>query len=233
MSLLTACQDASSGIGLAKLGSIIGNTNKQAEQLLYFAQREIYAERDDFDWQQLISEGSVTGDGTATALSLPADLFRIVSDTTWDRSDNRMAAVGIDSQEWAYLKGWDIVTTLNRRARVIGNQLEFYQPVPNAREIHFEYISKNLVDTSAGGAPKEKFTVDTDVTLIDEDLLTLGIIWRYRKAKEARGWRDDLKDYEKKKMLLQGFQKAPRTLNPTTGRARSFGVQVKDQGFGQ
>lgn len=233
MSLLTACQDAADAIGLARPTTIISNSNKEARQLLYYAQREIFAERDCYDWQQVIKEGTVTGDGAANALTLPTDFYRLVSDTTWDRTDNRQAAVGVNSREWAYLQGWDIVTTLNRRARIIDDKMEFYQIVPNLRDVHFEYISKNLIDVAVGGpSEKAEFTADDDVSLIDDDLLTLGIVWRYTKARQQKRWRADREEYDKKLRLLTAFQNAPRTLTATRHRNRSWGVQVKDNGYG-
>lgn len=231
MSLLTICQDAARACNIAKPTTIISNTDKDAELLLWLAKR---AGRDllkDFDWQIVCNpEGSITGDGSATAYALPADFHRLVSETTWSRSEDRQVHVPIGAREWAYLKGWDIVTTQNRRARIFDGKINFYAAVPLGTEIHFEYVEDALWDVAATGSPKSAPTLDDDVFRLDEELITLGMIWRYKKTKE-RAWKADFAEYQTTKQQMQAQEKSAEILNAGRPR-RVIGAQVKDSGYG-
>lgn len=232
MSLLTICQDAADGCGLAKPATIISNDNKEARQLFYYAKREGKDLLEDFPWQILVNpEGSITGDDAATAYALPTDFHRLVPETTWSRGENRQSYVPIGAKEWAYLKGWDIVTTLNRRARIYGGQMVFHKVLPSTVTIYFEYVSDLIWDIAATGTPKAVPTLDTDIFRLDEEIVTLGIIWRYKKARE-RAWKADFQEYLKKKQHMQAQEKSAAVLDAGVPRNRVWGIQVKDSGYG-
>ena len=58
-------------------------------------------------------------------------------------------------------------------------------PTPTAGEsVKFEYLSKNWVDTSGGStANADKFTGDSQTTVLEEELIVLGVVWRFLKLK--------------------------------------------------
>jgi hypothetical protein len=233
MSLLTICQEASRAIGLSVPSTIIGNTDKQAGQLLYYSNREIRDLADQHDWQVLIKEESIDFVTSQDTYNLPSDLLRIRNDTLWHRDDNRKVYFPLDGPEWQFLKGWDIVTTLNRRSRILDNQLVFYRaPEANLTDaIFFEYISSNKAETS-GGTDKTEFTLDTDVPKFDEDLVTMGIIWRYNQARDHSRWQSDYGAYREKLGRLKSYEKGNRLIDMGRPTSRLWGVQVKDHGYG-
>ena len=58
-------------------------------------------------------------------------------------------------------------------------------PTPTAGEsVKFEYLSKNWVDTSGGStANADKFSGDSQTTVLEEELIVLGVVWRFLKLK--------------------------------------------------
>ena len=70
-----------------------------------------------------------------------------------------------------------------------------FTPVPPAGEtIAFEYASKNWCQ-SAGGAGQSQWIADTDTGVIDEQLMTAGIIWRWKQSKGLE-FAEDFNKYE-------------------------------------
>lgn len=66
--------------------------------------------------------------------------------------------------------------------RIIDGQFEFY-PAPAAGEVYTYNYYSNLWIKTASGAMVAAFTADTDVSLIDEKVLTTGLEYRWLKSK--------------------------------------------------
>jgi hypothetical protein len=149
-------------------------------------------------WAQVVSVDSATqvtvdlpstATGTTSALTfykvnydLPSDWLKQTPNTEWDRT-NRWPLLGPKSaQEWAYLKGGIVSAGPRMRYRIMGDKFEL-NPNPAAdKNLSFEYISKNWVESSAGTG-KTKFTADDDVHVFDDHLLVLGLKLRWLMSK--------------------------------------------------
>ena len=67
--------------------------------------------------------------------------------------------------------------------RFRGNLL-IIQPNPTvSQSVFFEYISKNWVIASGSSANADKFSGDSQTSVLEEDLITLGVVWRFLKIK--------------------------------------------------
>jgi hypothetical protein len=185
MSLLTVCQNACYEIGLDAPTSIVGNTDDDARQLLALVNREgDYLSRRG-TWQALQKEHTLALVNGTQTYALPADWRYILPDTTWDRTNQRQADNPVSPQEWQMLKGWTQVGGLTRRLRIRNNLFEFEQAIAAADDgntVALEYVSKFWCGTDAGVA-KARYTLNTDIALIDEELITQGLIWRMLRAK--------------------------------------------------
>lgn len=122
------------------------------------------------------------------AYQLPSDFRRHLSDTDWDRG-RRWPLIGPRSpQQWQlYKSGLIGVATFQRRwrikPRVVNGVIANYftiDPVPfdNDTTLVFEYVSGAWC-SSAAGAPQTRWQADTDVSLIEEDILKLDARWRF------------------------------------------------------
>jgi hypothetical protein len=101
-------------------------------------------------------------------------------------------------------------------------------PVPPAGDTYaFEYISNNWV-LDATDVEKAAFTADTDTAILDEELITLGVIWRFLKAK-GFDYAEAFRTYELQVSQALARDGSKRTLNFTQqvnyGRPRYPGVQ--------
>lgn len=152
----------------------------------------------------LIIDQPATGTAIGITLTIsqdtypgPSDFDRYINQTWWDRT-NRWALIGPDSPQVDQWHRSGIVTIGPRRHfRQIGYNglsatsalpLNNYRiwPAPGATDtpldLVYEYISINTV-LSAAGVPQPTFQADTDIPILDENMLILGGKWRFWQIK--------------------------------------------------
>lgn len=217
-SLLTICQNVADEVGFSRPATIVNNTDATAKQLYRLANRcgNIVSRH---PWQTLTADHTFTlATGTQT-YALPADFRHIVPDTTWDRSDDREVLNPLSAQQWAFSKGWGLVTGINRRARIKGNLIEFDQTITsadNGKTIAFEYISNYWAENS-GGTDQASFLADTDTSKLDDELMTIGVIWRFKKAK-GLDYADDFAEFTQLFNRLKATDGGATTLSLNVSR---------------
>jgi hypothetical protein len=164
----------------------VGNTDQSVAQLLRLINRHGRHLLDRADWQVLTTEETFTSVATASqglisAIFSTGDYHRIVNHTMFDRSNNERIYGPFTPEQWQRDQAWSTSPT-STYFRIRGNAILF-TPTPAAgNTIACEYIS-NLWNETSGGTGQSAFAADTDVGRLDEELLTLGAIWRFLKAK--------------------------------------------------
>jgi hypothetical protein len=134
------------------------------------------------DWEGLQAIASLAGDGTATALDLPADYSRMLKN-----SDVRSSVYRL----WGFTRYDNINDFLQDQVSgfraapggwiITGGQIKF-NPAPTG-DASFPYISSAWAKAE-DGVRKSQFDADTDTFLLPERLLKLGLIWRWRDNKK-------------------------------------------------
>lgn len=209
MTLLTTLCDAALKIGIEKPNSIIGNTAIEVMELLAFCQEEVRELTRRHGWQALRKEATFATLAAEEQAALPADFDRFVNQTFWNRSRKHMLYGPLSSSEWQYTKNW-AVSPVTDSFTVRGKKI-LIAPIPPAGEtIAYEYISKYGVLEADGTTYKEKFSVDSDTTVLYEDLVELGTIVRFKLAKGLDATSDVAK-YETQVALRIG-QEAPKKI---------------------
>jgi hypothetical protein len=207
---------------------VVGNS--KATQYKRLINREIES-LSKHPWEVLVKEHTFPLVTSDQDYSLPADYRFLIPSTQWNR-DNQRGLVWITSQEWQFFKGWTTVNGLNMRARIRGGEFEFEQTIEsgdNGKTIAFEYVSKYPVETS-GGTAKQKFTLDDDVSLIDEELVTLGLIWRIKKAK-GLDWQPDMMEYSHQVKLAKARSGGSRNVRFGRVTMQHLGVNTPDGNY--
>lgn len=233
MSLLSICQDVAYEVGFPAPSSIVGSSDQTAQQLLRLANREGEVLSQAANWEILVTEGSITLATGDQDYALPSDFRYIVPMTTWNRSDKRIVINPVTSQQWQFLKGWTTINGLHLRARIRGGELEFEQTIAaadNGKTIYFEYLSKNWAKTS-GGTAQNKFQADTDLGRLDEELITQGVVWRFKKAK-GLDWEEDFKEYVGVLRKQKARDGGSGTLSFGGTQVHSVGINVPDKDYG-
>lgn len=196
MSLLTICEAAADRIGLERPTQIVGSSVAQARHLLAAAQQEGKALARRHDWQRLIKEKTFTATATEEQSgALPDDFERMIPGSFWNRSQDRRVAGPLSPQRWQLLKSGLIVMPWDSY-RIRGNSF-LMNPTPIAGDsMAFEYVSTYWCGTSVDTTPTlAAFNVDSDQAFLDEELITLGVVWRFKKARGLE-YAEDLQEYE-------------------------------------
>lgn len=200
MTLLTAVQAAASQIGLRQPQALFGSTDQTAQTLLRFAQQEGDELSRWHDWQALIVEKTFTtlAQYEQTNALPAADYDRLVyTPEIWNRSANLRYAGPTSARKWEQLKAV-LGTGIIGWWRIIGGELHIF-PAPTAGQtLGFEYVSKCWC-TSASGTAQSALAADTDLFLIPERLVILGMVWRFRQSKGFAQYAEDLSTYEREK----------------------------------
>ena len=128
-----------------------------------------------------------TGAGTFTFgqsdYPLPSDFQRPIDNTMWDRARFWSMRGPQSPQQWQLYKSSVIGrASIQRRFRfreIDGSPHFSIDPVPtdNGSNLVFEYVS-NAWCKSSGGTPQTQWEADTDVGILDEYLIQLGVRWR-------------------------------------------------------
>ena len=186
MTLLTICQDAAKLIGITAPHAVTSSTDTSVLQLNAVANQEGRALVDRYMWQALVKEGSHTtlaAESQGTMVSIASDFGRFSNNTMWNRTTDRTYYGPLSGSQWQRIMA--IVSSgVTNYFRIRGNALLFHPTPPAGESVKFEYVSRFWVDESGGVvADADKFTGDAQTSVISEELITLGVVWRFLKIK--------------------------------------------------
>lgn len=145
------------------------------------------------DWRALTNLAQLPADGATQDFALPADYGRMpvkadVHSILWFKAYDPVP----DLDRWIELQQF-MPASVPGYWTIYGNQMHI-MPAPSAdAQPKFFYITKQFV-TGVGGTQTE-FQADADTFMLDESLLTLAAIWRW-KAAEGLDYQEDMQNYE-------------------------------------
>lgn len=174
MTLLTIANNIADETKGPRPVTIAGNADPAAQNILRIINKCGVKLALAYDWNILRVEDTITAPGTetlVTAANMPADFGRFVPETMWDRDSNNLISGPITPVEWNGLK---VQTSSSQNKKFIfrGGAILTTPLIGSGVTVAYEYIKKNWCDIAAGGTEKAAFTIDSDVALIDEELLT-------------------------------------------------------------
>ena len=234
MTLLSMCQGALREIGEMEVPtSIVGNTNLTAVQILNLAQREGRELSRRYDWQALVKEKTFTTTAAAAQTgSIPSDMRHIVSATWWDRANYWRILGPASEAQWQALNSGIVTAGVRRWFRIRGDSFLLWPTPTNTTDtIAFEYVSNQWCETSLGTG-QSAWAADTDVGVIDEELMQMGLVWRFLKAKGLM-YADEIGSYEREVEKAIARDGGMVTLNMTGAAGYTeLGTNLPDTGFG-
>lgn len=205
--------------GFDKPDAYIGSYDPNIAQLVATANRSAILLRD-LRLQYLVKHASIpmvngtpafTDDGRILSYALPDDFYTLVPDTTYQSGRLDNAILPSSAPVWAYLIARLGVQTLPIRCRIIGNRLDVFSPM-EGETIEFEYISNGTIrGANVDTRFLSEFSTDADVWLLDDALIELDIIWRYKRAK-GLDWQGDFATYQKYENEVRGRDSGSRTI---------------------
>jgi hypothetical protein len=180
MSLLTIVQDAMVDVGLTRPSYAIASTDPGVIAMIRMVNQTGKHLMRRHAWTVMQTEKTFTSVALAsqeTASAVPTDFDRFINESFWNRTKIRPVYGPLSPQEWQERQASPI-GGISDYFRMQGGQIYIY-PTPTAGwTMAYEYVSSYWVSGS-----KTAMTADSDTALIDENLLTLGAIWRYLKTR--------------------------------------------------
>lgn len=236
MSLLTVAQAVAEEVGLPTPGSIVGSNDKTAKQLLRLINRsgKRLAKK---NWAILQKENTFSTVATTASYSLPDDFDRLLDGTIWDRTTYWSLRGPLTPAQWqTYKSGLVANSTIRSRFRIKPDTRVnkfFMDPTPSAVvSMVFEYASTDWVKTAANDAGKAAYSLDTDVSLISEELIEMDVIWRLL---ERKGFAYEEAKQEADNAIALAFAEdggAPILNMGGPVRGPDFRMNVREGGFG-
>jgi len=197
MSLLSIIQSAAIDLNLPSPTIVATSSDAQVKQLMNLANRDGKDLIRRYDWQAVTVETNFTtvaAQAQTTLATVAPDFFRMVDESMNNRTQHWRVVGPLSAQEWQRRLSLGAQVGVVNSFRIRGNEIWFFPVPPGGDSIYFEYISKNWVN-GADGSTKDAFTADTDTAALDEDVLTLGVKWRFLKAK-GLDYSEEFRSYE-------------------------------------
>lgn len=194
MTLLSVCKDVAKVVALNDPDVIASSTDREYVELFSLANEMAQRIAYGHDWQRFSTIHTITGDGSTTAFDLPSDYSRmLVKAQVWSSSLETALSPISDLDRWLELDVQDFDFVVNAWT-IYGGQMHIKPALASGVTAQFFYQTDKLV-RSAVGTLQSEFIADSDVFLIDERLLKLGMIWQWR-ANKGLPYAEDLVNYE-------------------------------------
>jgi hypothetical protein len=202
MTLLSVVRDVCAVVGVQMPTSVFANidTNRTMAEMLSLANEMAQTiAYDGRDWTLLRKIGAVAGDDVTTGFSLPADYQRfLLTSNVWRSSSTQTPMQFIsDTDQWANRRmsgntNWMSIGSWGEWT-ILGGLLHIFPPLTVTEKAYFAYLNKNCIDLKGGGHG-DVFMDDADSFSLDERVLKLGMIWRW-KAQKGSAYTEDLGTY--------------------------------------
>lgn len=183
--LLSIVQTVQDELGLPRAGSVATNSNTTERQMMALVNREGKALVKLSEWPILVprTPATITTVAGTGVYNVPSDFDRWIDETAWDRT-NHWQMMGPDSpmEDRARIESLVASTSPSRFFRYVGGAIRvFPTPTVSDETLVYEYVSKNWCQD--GSTPKSEMNKDTDEPLVDDQLLILGMKWRFLSQK--------------------------------------------------
>jgi hypothetical protein len=185
MTCLSIIQSVSQELGITIPNAAVTSADPQVLQMVSLLNKEgvALAARPSEGWQALQMEATFTTVAAEIQTSVEAvapNYKYIINNTIWNRAQRRPVFGPLTPQQWQAQKGW-FTTGPYSQYRIVNGNIEFI-PEPAAGEAcAFEYATKAWV--TDGSTTFTSFTTDMQYSLLDEELLKLGLIYRWKQVK--------------------------------------------------
>lgn len=194
MSLLSVVVDAAGEVGAPAPNVVAGSLDQTIITLFRMANKEGRRLRDHphprGGWSVLQREHTFSTVASTAAYDLPSDFKKLLFETAWDRDAYWEMIGSLSPQEWQAVKsGLASSPALRKRYRIkrasSGSDRQFFiDPTPSSADsLVFEYLSDAWVRNAADDTYTDGYAADTDVSLLDEEIITQGVIWRFLASK--------------------------------------------------
>ncbi len=187
MSLLSICESVLTSTGWDSFTSVSSNTDKTARQIVALCNIELRNLARRFDWPQLALENNFQTVAGQATYNTPADFEKLIQDSAYNKDEYYRLRSGMSDYQWNSWKYGLMGQLSHQRYKLrYTNGAPFIEiaPAPSSVEnLVYVYKTKFYVTNAGGTQLKEKYQLDDDVAIIPEDVIEMGLMWRFKRAK--------------------------------------------------
>lgn len=220
LNLLQIVEEAVVGTGVRAPSSIVSG-NEIARQLLRLSNTIVKEIATRHKWEALNTEGTFTAVSTELQFAMATQFpyFReMINNTFWNRTKQSRVRGALSAEEWQRVQATNVSPSTSYY-RVRGGNLYLSGGYDTGDTMTFEYISKKVVLAVDGTTTRESFEADTDVPLLDDQAMILGLRWRWRHEKGLE-YSEHFRAFEERIEFLRGGDSEAETLSYTPRRVR-------------
>jgi len=196
---LSIVQTVLARLSLNTTNAAVGSTTQEVKTIVALCNEEGQELAARYPWTALQTETSFTtlaAEDQGALSTIAPGLNYIVNDTIWNRSLRRPVFGPRNQQSWQQQKAFAINGPWSSY-RVKNGHIYMY-PVPSAdQSCYFEYISKNWCQDTTGATTYSAWNADDDEPRLDDQIIVLGTIWRWKKLKGFE-YAEDFNVYERR-----------------------------------
>lgn len=222
-SILTIIQDMTSVVGLNKPSTATGSSDPQVIQLVSLANEEVRSLAARYPWQTLIREQSFNtvasqDQGVFVGGIIPAGqpCKYILNETMYNRTLHIPQVGPLSPTAWQALSAVTTVAGFYSRYRLRTGHLLFYPAPAAGQTVYFEYLAEAAISNAAGDTFSTHFKKDDDFPVVDSGLVTLGLRWRWGKAK-GFDYAEDFNTYEREVLDAMTHDKTAKPISLNSG----------------
>lgn len=234
MSLLQMVQDAAVLVGLDEPSSVMANTDVTFKQMRVLAQQEGDELSRAYDWRNLKVQADIVGDGSTEYWDLPDDFDRQqAGDNLWLRTAPFIPLTGpISDGDFLGMKAAP-TRPIRPIWRYFGDQIQIWPVLADTQECTLEYRSSHWISNAGGTTIRTRWVEDTDFAIVPERIMTLGLVWRWKRAK-GLDYAEEFNTYQLERTKAERADGGYRTLKAAelfnrdslTGRKNLYSVVV-------
>jgi len=215
MSILDVAKYVAPRIGLDVPTQFMASTDREMVELQELARDTATMIAQGTQWQKLSGLATITGDGVTEDWDLPEDFdWMPDGNQIWSTRIQTPLTKVMTQDEWLE-KLIRLNSSVLNEWIIYGGQLHIRLALASAEIAKYFYQSNNYV--LSGSTPQANFTADTETFRLDERLLKLGMIWRW-KADKGVPYGEHLEDYETLKAQLIARDRGGTMLRVGGGR---------------
>ena len=195
MTFLTMINEAQGVLSTPRSNVIISSTDLNVRLINALADQEGRELARRHSWEALCKEKTFTS--TAAAIqsgAVPSDFDRIKNHTMFNRTQSRRVTGPLSPQEWQAQQALS-ASLLTDAFRIRGGDILITPTPPATYTYAYEYMSQDWCQ-SASGTAQSAWAADNDTGILDETLMVLGLVWRFRKAR-GFDYAEEFNTYEK------------------------------------
>ena len=186
-------------------------SNDPDDRLIFSLLRRVARDIAKYRWNELVISGTLEILAGTKAYDLPADFREFVPNSFRTLDDLRAIDFPTSFETWAQIDSLVGPTGLSHRLRLQEGKMATLEADENVYTIRFEYLSNFPVidgDTVQQLEPTriKTFEKDSDVWILDEDLIIKGLKAKWSLEKSLSTLQADIGDYNNYQHELKGTQ---------------------------